>query len=244
MKNIRIANWNMAYWQNRTLKEAAWEFYLNKVDADIFIFQEGCPTKDMKENEKNIVWCEIGGKRDWGSGIYSKKYNLIEEKIETQFKGAFSIGNTIINDNKVTLISMYGLMESSGPTKGYSIPNLHRMISDLTGLFNGHINGRRNIILGGDLNTSVQLDEMQKNNSHKILFDRIEDFGLNDVYKLSWNQDYVQTLRHARSKKKWQNDYFFISNSLAKKYIKYEIIDSLEVCKFSDHNIIIMELEL
>jgi len=244
MKSIRIANWNMAYWQHRKLKEEAWKFYLNKVDSDIFLFQEGCPTEDMKKKQKNIVWSEIGGKRDWGSGVFSKKYEIFEEKIETQFRGAFSIGNTTINDNKITLISMYGLMESSGPTKGYSIPNLHRIISDLTGLFNGHIGGHRNVILSGDLNASVQLDEIQKNNSHKILFDRIEDFGLNDVYKLSGNQQYVQTLRHARSKKEWQNDYFFLSNSLVKKYKIYEIIDNEEVCKFSDHNIVIIELEL
>jgi exodeoxyribonuclease-3 len=244
MQSIRIANWNMAYWQHRALKPEAWEFYLNKVDADIFLFQEGCPTEDLNRMKKNIVWSEIGGKRDWGSGIYSSKYELFEEKIDTEFKGVFSIGNTTINNNRITLISMYGIMESSGPTKGYAIPNLHRMLSDLTGLFNGHISGHRNIILGGDLNASVQLDEIQRNNSHKIFFDSIEDFGLNDVYKLSGNQHYVQTLRHARSKKKWQNDYFFLSNSLIEKYRRYKIIDNQKVREFSDHNIVIIELEI
>ena len=134
-------------------------------------------------------------------------------------------------------------MESRGPTKGYSITNLHRMLSDLTGLFNGHIGRKRKIIMCGDLNASTQLDEIQKNNSHKILFDRIEDFGLKDVYKLSGNKSHVQTLRHARSKKPWQNDYFFISDSLVKKFTEYEIIDNEEIRKFSDHNIIVIQME-
>jgi exodeoxyribonuclease-3 len=135
-------------------------------------------------------------------------------------------------------------MESSGPTKGYSIPNLHRMLSDLTGLFHGHISGKRKIIMGGDLNASTQLDEMQNNNSHKILFDRIDDFGLKDVFQLSGNKCHVQTLRHSRSIKPWQNDYFFVSDRLAERFSKYEIIDNEKIGRYSDHNVVIMEIDL
>lgn len=241
---IKIATWNMAYWQNKKLHNEAWNCFLNEIKADIFLFQEGRPTETMKNQKNHLVWNEIGGKRDWGSGIYSPKYNLLEENIETQFKGVFSIANTKINNETITLISIYGLMENSGPTKGYSIPNLHRMLSDLTGLFNGHINGKRKIIMCGDLNASTQFDEMQKNNSHKILFERINDFGLIDVYQLSGNKDHVQTLRYAHSEKPWQNDYFFVSNSLVKKFIKYKIIDNAEIRKFSDHNVVIIEMDL
>jgi hypothetical protein len=198
---VKTATWNMAYWQHVNLHDEAWEYYLNEVDADIYLFQEGRPDENISSQRNHLVWDEIGGKRNWGSGIYSQKYELFEEKIETQFKGVFSVGNTQINAKKLTLISLYGLMEINGPTKGYSIPNLHRMLSDLTGLFNGHISGKRKIIMGGDLNASTQFDEMQKNKSHKILFDRIDDFGLKDVYQLSGNKCHVQTLRHAGSTK-------------------------------------------
>ena len=241
---IKIATWNMAYWQHKKLHDETWNCFLNQIEADIFLFQEGRPTEAIKDQKNHLVWNEIGGKRDWGSGIYSPKYELLEENIETQFKGVFSIGNTQINNEKITLISLYGLMENSDPTKGYSISNLHRMLSDLTGLFNGHIEGKRKIIMCGDLNASTQFDEMQKNNSHKILFNRIDDFGLKDVYQLSGNKSHVQTLRYARSQKPWQNDYFFVSNSLVKKFTKYEIINNEEIRKFSDHNVVIIEMEL
>ena len=241
---IKIATWNMVYWQHKKLHDEVWNCFLIKMEADIFLFQEGRPTEAMRDQKNQLIWNEIGEKRDWGSGIYSPKYELFEEKIETQFKGVFSIGNTHISNEKITLISLYGLMESSGPAKGYSIPNLHRTLSDLTGLFNGHIEGKRKIIMGGDLNASTQFDEIQKNNSHKILFDRIDDFGLKDVYQLSGNKSHVQTLHHARSQKPWQNDYFFISNSLVKKFKKYDIIDNEEIRKFSDHNVVIIEMEL
>lgn len=234
----------MDYWKNKRLHDEAWNCFLNETKADVFLFQEGKPAETIRDQKDYLIWNEIGGNRTWGSGIYSPKFRLFEENIETQFKGVFLVGNIQINNQKITLISFYGLMESDGSTKGYSITNLHRILSDLTGLFNGHIDGRRKIIIGGDLNASIQIDEIQKNNSHKIFFDRLEDFGLKDVYKLSGNKSYVQTLRHGRSKTPWQNDYFFISNSLVKKFIKYEIIDNEEIKKFSDHNIVAIQMKL
>jgi len=234
----------MAYWQHRKLYNNAWNCFLNEIGADIYLFQEGRPAEFMVNQKNHLVWSKIGGNRDWGSGIYSEKYEIIEKTIETQFKGVFSIGNIKIHNKRITLISVYGLLENSGPTKGYCIPNLHRMISDLTGLFYGKIEGKRRIIMAGDLNASIQIDEKQKNNSHRILFDRINDFGLNDVYKLSGNKTYVQTLRHPKSRKPWQNDYFFISNSLAKNFVKYEIIDNQEIRKYSDHNPVVIQMDM
>lgn len=135
-------------------------------------------------------------------------------------------------------------MESNGPTKGYSITNLHRMLSDLTCIFNGHLGGKRNIVLGGDLNASVQLDPIQKNDSHKIFFERLEDFNLNDCFKLSNIKFPVQTLRHQKSKVKWQNDYFFISKSISKKLINCKVVDNDKVRKYSDHNPEVITLDL
>lgn len=241
---IKIVTWNMAYWSHKSLIEEAWDYFLNEIDAHFYFFQEARPSKKIQDNKKHLVWNEIGSNRPWGSGIYSKKYELSEEIIKTDFKGVFSIANTSVEDKRLILISLYGLMESKGATKGYSITNLHRILSDLTGIFNGHIGGKRDIILGGDLNASVQLDPMQKNNSHKIFFDRLEDFSLVDCFKLSNKQFPVQTLRHHTSKVEWQNDYLFISKKISKKLINCEIIDNDKVRRYSDHNPVIITLDL
>ena len=241
---IKIVTWNMAYWSHKNLLSEVWDYFLNEIDADFYFFQEARPSKKIQDDKKHLVWNEIGGNRPWGSGVYSKKHKLNEEIIKTEFKGVFSIANTIIEDKKLTLISLYGLMESNGPTKGYAITNLHKMLSDLTCIFNGHIEGKRSIVLGGDLNASIQLDPMQKNNSHKIFFDRLEDFNLNDCFKLSNKEFPVQTLRHHKSKIKWQNDYFFISKKLSKKLLNCEIIDNDKIRRYSDHNPVIITLEI
>jgi len=94
------------------------------------------------------------------------------------------------------------------------------------------------------LNASVQLDPIQKNDSHKIFFDRLEDFNLNDCFKLSNKEFPVQTLRHHISKVKWQNDYFFISKSISKKLVNCEVVDNDKVRKYSDHNPVVITLDL
>jgi len=248
---IRIATWNMAYWQYKKYFEEAWDYYHKEIDADIIFFQEARPSKII-ENDKNLIWHEIGGRRNWGSGIYSNKYQLTEEMIQGDFKGyskgILTLANTKIdNGTSLTLISLYGLLEKVGNNEEYAITTLHRLLSDLTGILNGHINGERKIVLGGDFNASIQFDDIYgykyTPNAHRILFERIKDFGLFNCFS-PFYKDYVQTLRHHRSKVKWQNDYFFISESISKRLINCEVIDSDKARKYSDHNPIVITLDL
>lgn len=89
----------------------------------------------------------------------------------------------------------------------------------------------------------TQFDEIQHNKSHQLLFERLGDFWLRDVYELSGNTTHVQTLRHHRSEKPWQNDYCFIGESLVKQFVKYEIVDNEDVRRFSDHNVLVVEID-
>lgn len=89
------------------------------------------------------------------------------------------------------------------------------MLSELTGIFSGQMVGIKKIIMGGNLNAGTQFNKMQKNNSLKIFFDRIDHYGLNDIYQLSKNQSHLQILRHASNETPTQNDYFFVINSIA-----------------------------
>ena len=70
----------------------------------------------------------------------------------------------------IIVISVYALMEKILNVT-YSIPNLHRIFSDLTGLIEGRDTKNR-LVIGGDLNASLQIDEQQVGNSHKVFFDK------------------------------------------------------------------------
>jgi len=242
----------MAYWSHRQLHNNAWDYFLNTIDADFYLVQESVKPIQL-ENENNFIWHNAGdtaGRRDWGNGIYSKKYKLNQEPVESiqswnkqTFDEMCVVANSRINtDVALTIINIYGRMDKVGSEK-YSIANLHRVLSDLTGIFNGHY-GKRNIILGGDFNASTQFDIKQNNNSHKIYFDRLEDFGLKNSFDLNGNTEYVQTHRHNISKLNWQNDYLFFSKQTAKGFVDCEVIDNEEVRRLSDHNPVIVTLDI
>jgi len=47
---IRIATWNMAYWQYKNYFEEAWDYYLREIDADIIFFQEARTSKRIQNS--------------------------------------------------------------------------------------------------------------------------------------------------------------------------------------------------
>jgi exonuclease III len=148
---------------------------------------------------------------------------------------------------------MYGLLDKTTNQVGYATTTIHRMLSDLTFVLNGDgefAGKNRNVVIGGDLNISIQFDEIygkkaRYTNAHKICFDRIEDFGLVN----SFSKDYkgpVQTLRHNRSTIPWQNDYLFLSKNLAKSMQSCRVLDEStdkRISRFSDHNPVVIELD-
>jgi len=240
--NLRLVTWNMAFWSHKTYLEEAWKYLFEEIDADIILLQESQPTQELK-NDPNLLWFEIGGTRDWGTGIYSKKSPIRQLPIKSDYTGSLLAGEVRINDTvQLTIISLYGFLEPVGNTR-YAITTLHRMLSDLTGILNGHEGGNRNIILGGDLNASIQCDMYDGGKAHQIFFQRLEDFKLKNCYAPFFG-DFVQTHRHNKSDKPWQNDYFFISTTLSKNLKSCTVIDNEKVRRLSDHNPVLIELEL
>ena len=77
-----------------------------------------------------------------------------------------------------------------------------------------------------------------------MFFARLADFGLKDVHALSSDEAHVQTLRHRNSKIPWHNDYLFVSTKLAARIKGYSVVDNEDVRKFSDHNIVVIDIEL
>lgn len=239
---IKLATWNMAYWSHKAYQTEAWDYFLEKLNCDIILFQESFPKSD-KLDPNRLVWDEIGGTRPWGSGVYSSKYNIEKIKIDTEFIGSITAAEVAITEDfKLIVISVYGLMEEI-LNVSYAIPNLHRIFSDLTGLLEGRTTKNR-VVIGGDLNASLQIDQQQVGNSHKVFFDRLREFQLVNCFeKHKHYPDFVQTLRHSRSDKPWQNDYFFISKKLEKSLEKCEVVSNETVHKLSDHNPVVIELD-
>jgi endonuclease/exonuclease/phosphatase family metal-dependent hydrolase len=125
-----------------------------------------------------------------------------------------------VGERSITAVSVYGIFED-----GYANPTMHRLLSDLTPLFDSR---RQRLLLGGDLNISTQLEPPWDRHSRNV-FDRLEIFGLVGLLKLTADRreplsdcpcrdepcTHVRTQRHSRSAKPWHNDYLFATPDLA-----------------------------
>jgi len=240
----KIATWNMGHWMYKEKAQAAWAYIDEIIRPDISLVQEAAPLSDegrfVGSNNKSPVslscdntylWRAIGGKRKWGSGIFTRGLPLREVPFNNCYPGCVVAAEVMLpDDSSLTVVSLHGLIDA----EGYSITVLHRMLSDLTLLLDGKM-GKRQIIIGGDFNADVQFDKRQPGESHRIFFERLKNFGLFDCLA-RFHESPVQTLRHAKSQVPWQNDYIFASEGLSEHLVSCDVNDSEEVHELSDHN--------
>jgi len=244
---MHLLSWNTNHWQRKHLHNDLWG-YIDQINPDIALLQEAYPlqaqtgfigekTKGSKlSNSDTFVWHPIGGSRQWGSGVFTKQLPVKYYELKTQYKGALTVAEVKSGEEIITAISLYGLME-----EGYSITTLHRMFSDLTFLLEGKAGKNRHIVLAGDFNASPQFDDKQKGISHKILFDRIANFGLVDVFPYHPEKP-LQTWRSEKTTTPWQLDHFFVSKNLFKRIVKAEVLYNDAIERLSDHNPMLVEL--
>jgi exonuclease III len=223
---LKIVTWNMRR------RRVAWNYLLQTLRPDIALVQEAVLPAEPIDGPSLIVRY-IGGTRKWGSGIWSKDFALREREFRNGYPGCVVVAEVMCPDQRpLTVISLYGLMENR-----YSITTLHRMLSDLTPLLDKK---KKRLILGGDFNASVQCDELRSGHSHRIFFDRLKDFGLVDCMA---NSGYVQTWRCPTSRVPWQLDYIFASIPIAKN-IAGRVIDDPQLYNLSDHNPVVMDIDI
>lgn len=237
---LKVASWNMGHWTHRSVTKQAWEYMDAILAPDIALVQESVLPAERCGDFS--LWREIGGKRTWGSGVVTKGLPVSEVAFRNDYPGALVVGEVKLPDGSaLVVISVYGQLDEHG----YSMTSLHRMLSDLTHLFDGKLRpgGRPLVILGGDLNASSQWDDHYDTKTHRIFFQRLEAFGLVDCQG-AFTAERPRTLRHARSEIPWVNDYIFASESLASKVVDHQVVENDEMLGLSDHNPVVVTFDL
>lgn len=253
---MRIVTWNMNYMSRKDRHEDAWNYLIDELHPDIALVQEARPPTNFSFDSR-LLWHQILDRGDWGSGIYSKNYPLREIDFENSYPGSL-VGAEIKlpNGEMMAVFSLYGKLDrKNGDKTGYATTSVHKMISELTWILIGSPSFKglnKNLVIGGDFNISVQcdIDQQKKSdggyrNAHRLLFERICDFGLHSVFDWSGKDGFKQTLRHTTSKEPWQNDYIFLSQRLNEKKMREpEVHLNEKICELSDHNPIIVDIDI
>lgn len=261
--SLSIATWNMNHWQGSAAKrEAGWSYLREQLRPDIAMLQETVVPVDIPHPIHRAEG--IDQHRLWGSALVSWKHQLTEvthvksvyHKAEVELvhthPGTVAAADVEIKGHApLTVVSIYGMLQ-----QGYSITTMHRILSDLTPLFDSR--RYRRIVLGGDFNCSTQLEPPHRER-HRNLFERLKAFGLVDLVAMTADSRpalancpcdddpcrHVQTHRHNRSGVSWHDDYLFASEVLAEKVTEVRVIDQEPGAReFSDHCPIVAKFEL
>ena len=260
--HLSVATWNMNYWQgirsSPTHVRDCWD-YVGRLGIDLALVQEAVP---LPHDQGLFLWRAVGGTRAWGTGIFSandelrleeidssalqadRRYEALSEGglLEESHPGCVRAADVYLNDGRyvVTVVSIYGIHGDPGLNGVRYVPTtVHRMLSDLTPLLD---RSWRRIVLGGDLNISPQI-AYPDTRHHEVLLDRIKAFGLTDLLG-HFNDDFVQTYRHPRSAKPWQDDWLFASKKLMPGLLSCKAVQTADAWRLSDHCPVVAEFEI
>jgi exonuclease III len=224
---VKIIAWNMNHWQMKARSDEAWRYLIDELRPAIALLTEARPPPRLIEEER-IFFAEVEGRGDWGTAVYAADgVELRGLSVHASHPGAVVATEFDVTelDAPITAISLYGLLERLLGTE-YSITSLHRSLSDLTGVLEDRTRIGR-IILGGDLNASP----LRWGVTHRVLFDRIESFGLESC--LNYREQPTPTHRTV------QIDYIFVSRELVPQVSASSVVD---VGDLSDHRALAVEL--
>jgi exonuclease III len=229
---MRIVSWNIKRKAGPPRQEA-WRFITDELNADIALVQESIHPPDWVTAK--AAWTRIDASRPWGSGVFARSGRVTPLALEQTYPGWVQVAEVGLSDHAGLLaVSLHAPIINT-----YSITSLHRILSDLTLLFE---KGGRAIVLGGDFNASRQFDMRTPYATHRILFDRVAAFGLADCVR-KFHPDFVQTYRHTQGDAPWEIDHLFVSDFLAAHVTSCAVIDDERVRALSDHNPIVADLD-
>jgi endonuclease/exonuclease/phosphatase (EEP) superfamily protein YafD len=228
----------MDHWKtNKAHRREAWDYLLHDLAPDVALLQEAVPPAEL-DPAWSLLWRAAPGSRIGGVGILSRR-PLTEVTLVTVCPGCLVVAEVALPDgHSLTAVCLYGLLEKIGH-RLFSVTTLHRMWSDLTPLL---IDRRRNLLVGGDFNASLQVDEQTHNRAHAIFFERVADFGLVDCLA-RFHSFPVQTWRPRQGTIPWQLDYLFAGPRLAPALRACDVLDLPVIHPLSDHNPLVATFE-
>jgi endonuclease/exonuclease/phosphatase family metal-dependent hydrolase len=232
-----------------------------------FVFsEEGTKGRDFWTDENGIR--KAKDRSDWSSAVMSPlgPSLLGEEDVRamsasptnprrpdipfTNSRAGSWIAATVpIGTEKVTCISLYGLIEE------LSDASMHRSLSEISPIFSDPAY-KDLVLLGGDFNTTTAWPDHPRRVRDEGVLQRIKAYGLIDCLKQTrkpgrlenctcvFGQDCQHTWTRLDPKQKgrktpYQMDYLFASVALARRLTSCDALSPLEWQKFSDHSPII-----
>ncbi len=227
MVRIRVATWNLGYWQFRRHHERAWEYLRQEIKPDIAFLQE-CHPINVSADEQ-IFFKEIY--RGWGTAIYVRSFPA--EEIEFfQYPGR--VVGAVAYLPKIPRLYLASI---HAPILNHRVfPHLDDIFSEIEGRYAGLPS-----IIGGDLNSARLAEEAWPGYGHGPFFKRIDQSWFVDCRRHFFEAE-IQTIFRPRQKFPFQDDHIFVSQDLADRVSDYQVLHNGVTRTVSDHIPVVIDI--
>jgi endonuclease/exonuclease/phosphatase family metal-dependent hydrolase len=229
---MKIVTWNMGFWQFNGRHEEAWDYLTDVIKPDVALLQEAHPPTS-REGE-HLVYRRIGGRRDWGSAVYTNNLPPPREVVLEGRRGwVAAVEVTLPDGEDAVVVSVHAQIIG-----GHVFPNLSDIFDELMALLEG-----RRFIVGGDLNSCRLIDKVYRITSHNEFFDRIEAGRFFNCHR-KFHAGEQQTFWGSGIRNPYQDDHLFVSADLAGRVVSCEVLDNTKLRELSDHSPVAAELQI
>lgn len=198
---VKVASWNMGYWQHRAQHENAWRYLIEKIQPAIALVQEAVVPEWVEEAYK-VVSIPAYDKYQWGSAVISKyqtedsiDITQLEPKLSDHilgYKGQIVGVKLSVGCESFAVISVHApavtVPMRDIPSDMHEVIklNLNSYIWRADVLYGALRHLPQNVdrfIVGGDWNTSRLFDEKYGPRGNQEFFDRMESAGLRECFR-------------------------------------------------------------
>ena len=227
---MRVASWNLGYWQHQKYHNEAWEYLRDVIRPDIALLQETViPT--LAEDE-SVIFSQI--RKPWGTAVYAKGIRL--DKLPTTVNPPRVAAATL--DLTVDGAPIYVVSIHAPVIDGRVFPQLSNIFEEVQRLVETHPS-----IVGGDLNTARLAEKVWPGYGHGPFFEKLERGPFTDCHR-QFEPTEIQTFFRRGSLHPFQDDHLFTTTSLAKRLTSCRAINDAITQRVSDHIPLVATFEL
>lgn len=229
----RLLTWNL----NGRMPGPTWAYIDGSLQPDVMFVQESAASSGPGFDSSRWLWQEIGdnsrfgpeGRYTWATGIRVRSGSLTQIDTSTLGPGWVIAVAHEVEGRALTLVNAHIEID------GYATETLKRTISVLEPVLE-----REDVVFGGDFNVDRLYGEVHGTPRHAEALDRVLELGLFHVNSLLP----PGTRTYRKSKHPYQDDHFFVSQSLRDAIEDVAVVVGSRTAALSDHYPVLLELRL
>lgn len=268
-QTIRLATWNMGFWEHKKAHEEAWHWLLDELRPDIALCQE-CILPDWARQTRTVIWDRAYPERErqpWGTALVTHlpakptRFPELDAWIDQLPKrdannelafvhradgwlSAAEVDLPLIGKTHIISVHSPAYEIPADWLKGIDISAIRLKLNKDIWLLDVLFYFLRNrlgsqLIVGGDFNYSRLLDDPRKPSGNNEFFDRIAQEGFVSLHRKFHSAD-EQTF-FKEGKREHQLDYLYADSPVARHAVSCKVVPNADLKEMSDHAPLVAE---